>query len=157
MSEEFVTKALSDLFVTQQEVIANMRGIRKDLKSASGEAKKASQAARDSADAARDSADAAREAAEAARKAAEASDRASNAADRSRGALDAMSRKFSDSDDKMAGLETLLTSQRDRYKDLIDIMGGFANRSADTEVWRNEAELRLTRLEEWVEKQDEAS
>lgn len=136
MSDEFVTKALSDLFVAQQEAIVHLKGIRRDLSLASREAKSASGAAQ---------------------KASEAARLASEAADESRQALESMSEKFDASDEKMAGLEGFMVTQGDRFKDLIDIMQGFANRSANAEIWRSEAELRLTRLEEWVDKQDEAS
>ncbi len=54
-------------------------------------------------------------------------------------------------------LEEAVTRQADTNKQLIELLRGMAERSAEAEIWRRKAEERFSSIEDWIDKQSDAS
>lgn len=178
MTDEFLTRLAADLFSNQEEIKLHLLALGKDFGECAKIAGEASQYMRqaakvteESAEAAQQSAGAAQQSAEAAQQAARAAELAARASEQSAKAamdasrlllhgshrIDKLENRFSASESKSDKLAEAHLSQAETLKQILEGLRGMLHSNVDTEVWRKEAEKRLSRIEDWIDKQDEAS
>lgn len=164
MTDEFLNRLAADLFTNQEEIKIRLLSLKKNFgecaqiaREASAFSREAAEAAEKSAEAAEQAARAAEQAARAAAQAAKTAMQASRAVFQSSQRVDTLESRFTASEEQMGELVDSHVSQADKLQQIIKALGAALHTNVDTEVWRKEAEKRLTRIEDWIDRQDEAS
>ncbi|MFA5507912.1 MAG: hypothetical protein WC314_14495 [Vulcanimicrobiota bacterium] len=157
MTDEFLNRLAADLFTNQEEIKIRLLSLKKNFGECAQIAREASAFSREAAEAAEKSAEAAEQAARAAAQAAKTAMQASRAVFQSSQRVDTLESRFTASEEQMGELVDSHVSQADKLQQIIKALGAALHTNVDTEVWRKEAEKRLTRIEDWIDRQDEAS
>jgi DNA repair ATPase RecN len=122
VTHDFINKLAANLFASQQEILFQLRTLKRDFETVSEKAGRAAEKAEEAARATRE-----------------------------------MATGFQALTQTMSGLVDSQDGQASQLSQLIQALGGLLNSNVTNEIWRQQADQRLSRIEDWIDKRDEAS